>query len=154
MGGNMLQGRSCSDLQRTAVVNRPTLSFYFSNKCVGLECKCAVPVSALWPERHMLLKAQLLSQSTCVGCLTFFLIDLFPWWPCWGLLFSVLSPFWCPFIGCAQASGSVAERSVRKGAVQQLSCLQVTVRDSHSLELSSSGVCARMRLCVWILLFA
>lgn len=74
----MLQGRSCSDLQWTAIVNRPTLAFYSSNKCVGLECKCAVPVSALWPEKRMLLKAQLLSQPTCVGCLTFFMIDLFP----------------------------------------------------------------------------
>jgi len=75
----MLQGRSCSDLQRTAIVNRPTLAFYFSNKCVGLECKRAVPMSALWPKKRMLLKAQLLSQSSGVGCLTFFLIDLFPW---------------------------------------------------------------------------
>lgn len=70
----MLQGRSCSDLQRTAIVHRPTLAFYFSNKCVGLECKCAVPVSALWPKKCMLLEAQLLCQSPCVGCLTFVLM--------------------------------------------------------------------------------
>ena len=154
MGGNMLQGRSCSDLQWTAIVNRPTLAFYFFNKCVRLECKCAVPVSALWPKKRMLLKAQLLSRSTCVGCLTFFLIDLFPWWPCWGLLFSVLSPFWCPCISCAQVSGSVAERNICKRAMQQLSCLQAMIRDSHSLKLSSGGVRACMCFCVWILSFA
>lgn len=74
----MLQGRSCSDLQLTATVKRSTLAFYFSNKCVGLECKYTVPVSALWPKKHMLLKTQLLSQPTCVGCLTFFMIDFFP----------------------------------------------------------------------------
>lgn len=90
MEGNLLQGRSCSDLQQTAIVNRPTLAFCFSNKCVGLECKCATPLSALWPKELILLKAQQLSQPTCVGCQTFSLINLFPWWPFWGLLFSVL----------------------------------------------------------------
>lgn len=39
------------------------------------------------------------------------------------------------------ASASVAERNICKRAVQQLSCLQAMVRDSHSLELSSDGVC-------------
>lgn len=154
MGGNMLQGRSCSDLQWTAIVKRSTLAFYFSNKCVGLECKCTVPVPALWPKKCMLLKTQLLSQSTCVGCLTFLLIDFFPWWPHWGLLFSVLTPFWCLCIGCAQASGSVAERNICKRAMQQLSCLQAMVKDSHTLEPSSNGVCACMWFCVWILLYA
>lgn len=74
----MLQGGSCSDLQQTAIVNRPTLAFCFSNKCVGLECECAAPLSALWPKELTLLKAQQLSQPTCVGCQTFPLISLFP----------------------------------------------------------------------------
>lgn len=154
MEGNMLQGRSCSDLQQTAIVNRPTLAFYFSNKCVRLESKCAASLSALWPKELILLKAQPLSQPTCVGCQTFSLINLFPWWPFWGLLFSVLSPFWCLCIGCAQASGSVAERNIWKRAVQQLLCLQTKVRDCHSLELSSGGVCACMCFCVSMLLLA
>lgn len=144
MEGNMLQGRSCSDLQQTAIVNRPTLAFYFSNKCVGLECKCATPLSALWPKELILLKAQQLSQPTCVGCQTFSLINLFPWWPFWGLLFSVLSLFCYLCIGCAQASGSVAERNTQKRAVQQLLCLQTKVRHCHILELSFFKWCVCM----------
>lgn len=47
-----------------------------------------------------------------------------------------------------QASRSVADRNIRKGAVQQLLCLQAMVRGSHRLELSSRGVCTCMCLCV------
>lgn len=154
MGGNMLQGRSCSDLQWTAIVYRPTLAFCFSNKCVRLECKCAVSVSALWPRKRMLLKAQLISRSTCVGCVTFFLINLFLWWPCWVfwvffLFFSVFSQFWCPFIGGAQTSRFTAEENIHKRAIQQLLCLQAIVRDSHSLDLSLSVVSMCMCSCAY-----
>lgn len=141
----MLQGRSSSDLQWTAIVNRPTLSFYFSNKCVRLECKCAVSVSALWPKKRKLLKAQLISQFTCFDCVTFFLIDLLM--TLWKFVFFctlsiLMSIYWCSH------KWVCTEGNIHRRAIQHLSHLQATVRDTHSLDLSSSGLCLCKYHCV------
>lgn len=145
MRSNVLQGRSSSDLQWTAIVNRPTLSFYFSNKCVRLECKCAVSVSALWPKKHKLLKAQLISWSTCFDCVTFLIDLLMTLWKFvfFCALFILMSIYWCSHKWVC-TEGNIHRRAINSFHI----CKQLSGITTAWIFPQVACVCANATVCL------